>query len=189
MINSHSLNRKKETGIYVEILETHHHDNLPERHKVLVGLIKEDLNNWQEEDLGDIARDMRMSQDRLKNANDIKKTQKIQEDIIAKLDKLIKEKEDQLNGGGSGDADSSNRDVAPPTARPAAPLPDSGIDNVGGKGETDPRPFRKNNGLRIGAMQREQEARMQMIRPSFSPRHRLAIEAYYRKIADAASQK
>jgi len=38
-------------------------------------------------------------------------------------------------------------------------------------------------------MEREQESRIERITPTFSPRHRLAIESYYRKIAEAASKK
>jgi len=38
-------------------------------------------------------------------------------------------------------------------------------------------------------MEREQEQRIQRLTPAFSPRHRIAIESYYRKIADAAGQK
>lgn len=38
-------------------------------------------------------------------------------------------------------------------------------------------------------MEREQEQRIQRLTPSFSPRHRIAIESYYRKIADASSNK
>jgi hypothetical protein len=35
-------------------------------------------------------------------------------------------------------------------------------------------------------MEREQEGRVQRITPVFSPRHRMAIESYYRKIAEAS---
>lgn len=38
-------------------------------------------------------------------------------------------------------------------------------------------------------MDRDQERRIQRLTPSFSPRHRIAIESYYRKIAEAASKK
>jgi len=38
-------------------------------------------------------------------------------------------------------------------------------------------------------MDRDQEQRIERITPTFSPRHRLAIESYYRKLAEAAAKK
>lgn len=191
MINAHSLNRKKETARCVEILETHFHERLPERHKVLTHLIKEDLKLWDKDDLGDIARDMRQVQDNLHNADHITRTKKLQKEIIDRLDKMIKEKEDQLANANSlpeGDGD-GNGDAARRIAE-ATPLPDSGIHNNGGKGEVDNKKIKKNTGLyKSMTMEREMEQRFQRITPSFSPRHRLAIEAYYRKIAEASLKK
>jgi len=72
----------------------------PARYMSLLTLMIRDMYGWQDKDLGSIARKMDNVERRLDLARGGPKTQKIQKDIIARLDELIKEKENQGGGGG-----------------------------------------------------------------------------------------
>jgi len=74
----------------------------PARYMSLLKLMIVDMAGWQEKDLGAIARKMDNIERRLDLSRGGPKTQKIQKDVIARLDELIKEKEQQ-GGGGCGD--------------------------------------------------------------------------------------
>jgi hypothetical protein len=60
-----------------------------------------DMANWQDKDLGSIARKMDNVERRLDLSRGGPKTQKIQKEIVARLDELIKERENQGKGCGS----------------------------------------------------------------------------------------
>jgi hypothetical protein len=67
----------------------------PERYTVLAGLMKAEMEGWEKDDLGDIARRMHEVEDRLDIARGGPKTQQKQKEILALLDKKIKQLEDQ----------------------------------------------------------------------------------------------
>jgi hypothetical protein len=73
----------------------------PERYKWVSALMAVDMANWREKDLGAIARKMDNVERRLDLSRGGPKTQKLQKEIIARLDELIKEKENQNSGCGS----------------------------------------------------------------------------------------
>ena len=60
-----------------------------------------DMVSWQDKDLGWIARKMDNIERRLDLSRGGPKTQKLQKEVIARLDELIKEKENQNKGCGS----------------------------------------------------------------------------------------
>jgi hypothetical protein len=76
----------------------------PERYKIVGTLILLDMQTWKDKDLAAISRKMKVVEDRLQLARGGDKTQKIQKDIVARLDELIKELENkakkQQQGGG-----------------------------------------------------------------------------------------
>jgi len=67
----------------------------PERYKVVAALMHFDMVSWQDKDLSAIARKMDNIQRRLDLARGGKKTQKIQKEVVARLDEIIKELENQ----------------------------------------------------------------------------------------------
>jgi hypothetical protein len=67
----------------------------PERYKVVAALMHFDMVSWSDKDLAAIARKMDNVQRRLELARGGKKTQKMQKEILARLDELIKELENQ----------------------------------------------------------------------------------------------
>ncbi|HKB35582.1 MAG TPA: hypothetical protein VKD72_03955, partial [Gemmataceae bacterium] len=70
----------------------------PERYKVVAALMHFDMVSWQEKDLPAIARKMDNIQRRLDLARGGKKTQKLQKEVVARLDEIIKELENQQDG-------------------------------------------------------------------------------------------
>lgn len=104
------------------------------RQQALVSMMMFDIQNWGKDDLGDIGRDMGTIQDRLNLSNADGKTQKIQKEVVAKLDKFIKEQEDKANGGGDGKSgDGKTKPGQGSTLTPSGPAADSLV--MGGEGK------------------------------------------------------
>jgi len=72
----------------------------PERYKTVGALMLLDMLTWKEKDLNWIARKMDNSGRRLQLARGGPVTQKIQKDIVRRLDELIKELENKKKTGG-----------------------------------------------------------------------------------------
>jgi hypothetical protein len=73
----------------------------PERYKTVSALMVYDMLGWQEKDLGWIGRKMDNIERRLELARGGPTTQKMQKQVVARLDEMIKELENQQKGGGS----------------------------------------------------------------------------------------
>jgi len=77
-------------------------DDAPERYRMVAALMYFDMQSWKENDLGWIARKMSNIERRLELARGGAKTQKEQKEVVARLDEIIKELENQKkNSGGS----------------------------------------------------------------------------------------
>jgi len=97
-VAEHGLMLKKEANdSIVRLLDDV--PSAPERYKVVAALMHFDMVSWQEKDLNAIARKMDNIQRRLDLARGGKKTQKIQKEVVARLDEIIKELENQEGGG------------------------------------------------------------------------------------------
>lgn len=76
-----------------------------QRYSSLSMLMINDMETWNENDLGHINRRMREVADRLGNRQGGKVTQKLQKEILVRLDELIKEKENKdSDKGGTNDS-------------------------------------------------------------------------------------
>ena len=73
----------------------------PERYKMVAALMVFDMMTWKDKGLGSIARKMDNIERRLDLSRGGPKTQKLQKEVVARLDELIKEKENQGKGCGS----------------------------------------------------------------------------------------
>jgi hypothetical protein len=73
----------------------------PERYRMVAALMHFDMLTWQEKDLGWISRKMGVIKDRLDIARGGKKTQKMQKEVLVRLDEMIKEMENRAKSGGS----------------------------------------------------------------------------------------
>lgn len=76
----------------------------PERYKTIAVLMLMDMQTWKEKDLGSIARKMKNIERRLDLARGGPKTQKLQREVVRRLDEIIKklENEAKKKGGGGG---------------------------------------------------------------------------------------
>jgi len=73
----------------------------PERYKMVAALMHFDMLTWRDKDLGWIARKMDNIERRLELARGGPQTQKMQKEVVARLDELIKELENRNKNGGS----------------------------------------------------------------------------------------
>jgi hypothetical protein len=93
-----TLQKKEATDTISRLLEDM--ADAPERYKTVSALMLLDMQMWKEKkDLGAIARKMKVVEDRLTIARGGPQTQKIQKDIVDRLDELIKELENKNKGG------------------------------------------------------------------------------------------
>jgi len=72
----------------------------PDRYKTVSALMLLDMQTWKDKDLGAVARKMESVERRLDLARGGPQTQKLQKEVIARLDEIIKELENKLKSGG-----------------------------------------------------------------------------------------
>lgn len=99
MINAYKLNNKHEAIKWADNIINAFNQEIPVRYMDLAIIIKADAETWQEkqaDDLEDIAREMTKIKDRLDNKMGGPKTQELQKDVLNRLGKMIKDKEDAI---------------------------------------------------------------------------------------------
>jgi hypothetical protein len=99
----HALMLKDDADLAIDRLLVDVTDS-PERYRMVAALMHFDMVTWQDKDLGWIARKMDNIQRRLDLNRGGKHTQKIQKEVLVRLDEMIKEMENkqkqQQSGGG-----------------------------------------------------------------------------------------
>jgi hypothetical protein len=157
----------------------------PERYKMVAGLMFVDMLNWKEKDLGEIARKMDNIERRLDLARGGPQTQKIQKDVVARLDELIKKLENQCkgccqcNGGGCPSGGQGNGGGASPTS----PMNDSNIATNSGPGKVDDKKL-KGLAEQWGKLPEKERAKaMADLTRDMPARYREVIENYFKQIA------
>lgn len=145
LLNNFALNNKEEAAKYAKMLDDSFTSTLPTRYKALAYMMQRDLEQWTTDGLDDIARDMKKSADRLKDAKGGEKTQAVQKQIVDKLDRMIKEQEDKKNA--QANAQGKGEDGKPLPGTPAGQqgpqnAPDSVIMGGDGKGKVDEKKLR-----------------------------------------------
>jgi len=173
----------------------------PDRYRTVATLMLLDMETWRK-DLGNVARLMDNSERRLEVGRAGPETQKIQKEVIARLDELIKELENKAkaqqgncNGGGGGEC--PNGDSCPDGgnqktgngggANPKAPMRDSVIALNGGSGRVDIAKLNKlaeSWGKLPKAEQAKVSAEIEDLISGLSPVHRAAFERYWQEIHD-----
>jgi hypothetical protein len=148
-------------------------EDQPQRYVSLAGLMYEDLKALKDESLDHISRQMDDIKRRLDLGRTGPKVRKVEDDVIAALDKLIEEMEkqqQQQQGGGSGQQQSSN------------PAQESRIMQGRGPGDVDRKPIGSKSGWGDLPPKQRQEA-LQQIGKDFPSHYREVIEQYFRKLA------
>lgn len=172
---------QKEPGVKVIRRLLDDVEGQPQRYLAVAGMMLEDLNRLEEESLDHISRQMDDIQRRLDLGRTGPKVRKIEDDVVAALDKMIEELEKQQQQQSGGGAGSGN-------IRSASPAPDSRILGGRGPGDVD----RKNIGSKSGwgdlPPKQRQEA-LQQIGKDFPSHYREVIEQYFRKLAAEESPR
>jgi hypothetical protein len=164
----------------------------PERYKMVSALMVVDMANWQDKDLGSIARKMDNIERRLDLSRGGPKTQKLQKEVIARLDELIKERENQCNGqcnggncpGGGNPGSNPNN-----TTNPTTPQDDSHGGNGTGPGNVDPRRLKEIAQVWGKLPEKERARAMAELTRDMPPRYREVIEKYFKEISKSADNK
>jgi len=155
---------------------------LPRRYQSLAQLMLADLSGLKEESLDHISRQMNDVQRRLDLGHAGPKVRKVEDDVIAALDKLIKQKEEQQQQ--QQQQMQAQRDQQPGRGnrQPLQPLPDSM--RLTGKGPGDVT--HKNIGNKSGwgdLPPKQREEALQQIGKEFPAHYRDVVEQYFRKLA------
>jgi hypothetical protein len=149
-------------------------ENVPERYQVLANLMKMEMEGWKGEDLGYIARVMEDVARRLELARASKPTQIKEEEVIDKLDQLIKKMEEEQNkqkqpgpGGGSG----------PATNRPSNPADKPYTGGPRGQGRTD-KELQRVMELWGKLPEKDKARALEQIKRQFPPQYQQIIDEF-----------
>jgi hypothetical protein len=158
---------------------------LPERYEKLARLMQADMAPLKTDSLDEVARIMRNIENRLGLGRAGAIVRKEEEDVVAKLEKLIEELEKQQGGGGGGGGQGGQGGQGSGQgggANPSQPMADSGIASNKGPGNVDLKKHadRGNWGDLPPA---EREAALQNITKDLPAHYREVIEEYFRKLA------
>jgi hypothetical protein len=157
----------------------------PERHKMVAALMHFEMRQWRDKDLGWVTRKMGTIERRLDLSRGGPKTQRIQKEVVMRLDEIIKqlEKDCDCNGGncpngGNGNKPSNN-------VRSRNPQNDSNPGNGTGPGTVDPKRFKEVAQNWGNLPPKEREKAMIELTKDLPPRQREVIETYFKKLASS----
>jgi len=118
----------------------------PERYRMVAALMAFDIMTWKDKSLDEIGRKMDNIQRRLDLTRGGEKTQKQQKEVVARLDEMIKELENQskcqggcCNGGACPSGGQQGGDKPNNNTQASSPQNDSNGGNGSGPGQIDPK--------------------------------------------------
>jgi len=151
---------------------------IPKRFEVLAGLMEADLRPLKTDSLDEISRMMDDIERRLGFGRAGKRVRKEEDDVIAKLDKMIEELEKQAQQQSSASSRGGKQ--------PSQPMQDSMPGGGSGPGEVDQR----RTGIQSGwgnLPPKQREEALQQISKGLPSHYREVIEEYFRKLAREGS--
>ncbi|MFT7639482.1 MAG: hypothetical protein ACI9G1_001218 [Pirellulaceae bacterium] len=149
-------------------------ESIPFRYKSLANLMKADIAPLKTDSLDEIARLMDDIQRRLNFGRAGKTVRDQEENVVAKLDKMIEELEEQQKKGGASSPGAGSN--------PSKPMNDSQAGGGTGDGEVPSR--RTGNGSGWGNLPpKERQEALQQIAKELPAHFREVIQEYFRKIA------
>jgi hypothetical protein len=167
----------------------------PERYRMVAALMHLDMLTWQEKDLGWIARKMDNIQRRLDLKRGGKKTQKMQKEVLVRLDEMIKEIENKQknqgndpNGGNcpnGGDQPGSN----PGSDKSSKPQDDSRGGIANGTGQVDQKKVKEIAEVWGKLPEKERARALVELTRGLPARDRAVIEAYFKELAKKSSSR
>lgn len=195
-ICEHSLLSKQDAVQSVNRL-LHEAMDSPERYKTVGALLLLDMQSWKEKDLGAVARRMSNIERRLELARGGPQTQKLQKDVIARLDELIKELENKAkdcqgcNGGSCPNGGESQQPGNGGGQANKSPMQDSRLATNGGTGNLVQRKARDLAG-RWGSLPPQERARAERefeeLVSSMSLAHQEAYRAYFQRLLEQSAR-
>jgi hypothetical protein len=164
----------------------------PERYRMVAALMSFDMMTWREKDLDWIARKMDNIQRRLDLARGGKQTQKIQKQVLARLDEMIKELENKKNGNASGNGGSCPNGGQPGNnpnnnTRATSPQNDSNGGNGSGPGTVDPKKLKELAEVWGKLPEKERAKAMLQLTRDMDPRYCEAIENYFKGLTSRSN--
>jgi hypothetical protein len=190
-VAEHALTLKAEanrsiTGLLEDVVEA------PDRYKFVGLLMHYDMQSWKDKDLGAVARKMDNVERRLELSRGGPHTQKIQKEIVARLDEIIKELENQAKGSSqcnNGGCPNGGQPGNGGGNQPNTPMQDSQIAGASGPGNVDAKKL-KGLAEAWGKMPEKERAKaLQDIIKDMPPRHREITENYFKKLAKTESNQ
>lgn len=146
-------------------------EEVPERYLATAMGMRVMLENLKPEELDGIAHDMRDLRRRMELGRADSKVQDLEKSVLDRLQKMIKDlEEQQKNASSGGGAQSSN------------PAQDSSIMGGKGEGKVDAKAF-KSKEMWGNLPDKQREKAMQNIGREFPAHYRAAVEEYFRKMA------
>ncbi|MCU0875447.1 MAG: hypothetical protein MUE50_24210 [Pirellulaceae bacterium] len=148
---------------------------IPKRYELLAGLMEADLKPLKTDSLDEVSRMMDDIERRLGLGRAGKRVRTQEDDVIAKLDKMIEEMEKQAQQQQASSSAQGGK-------QPAKPMEDSQPGGGSGPGEVDQRrPGVRSDWGNLPPKQREEA--MQQISKGLPSHYRDVIEEYFRKMA------
>jgi hypothetical protein len=160
---------------------------IPVRYERVARLLRADITGLEEGSLDHIARRMRDITRRLDLGRAGPTTRQVQDGVVASLDRLIKELEDQQQQGASGAAGAGGG-AAGGQGGAATPMDDSRLAGGQGKGEVQAREVGSGDGWG-NLPPHAREAALQQIGREFPPHYREAIELYFKRLAAGSEDR
>jgi hypothetical protein len=156
-------------------------EDQPQRYVAVASMMYDDLKALKPESLDHISRQMDDIQRRLDLGRTGPKVRKVEDDVVAALDKLIEELEQQQQQQQQGGSSSGR-------LQPSNPASDSRIMGGRGPGEVDRKAIGAKSGWGDLPPKQRQEA-LQQIGKDFPSHYREVIEQYFRKLAGEEAAK
>lgn len=151
--------------------------NVPTRYATLAELMETDLEALEEKSLNEVSRLMSDAERRLNLGRGGERVQKVEEDIVARLDEIIKKLEAQQGGGGGGGGNGGGNQN-----QSGGPAGDSRVKGQTAPGEVDKKDIGNKAGW--GALPPKEQAKAKnIIDRELPPHYRNAIEQYLKKLA------
>jgi hypothetical protein len=165
----------------------------PERYKMVAALMFLDMHEWRDKDLADIGRKMNNIERRLELARGGPHTQKLQKEVVMRLDELIKKLENQAKGGGGGGGQGEQgcppggQQPGPSAGAPTAPQQDSYGGSNSGPGQVDPRKIKETVEAWGKLPEKERAKAMTELIRGMPPAYRQMIEEFYKRGASGGA--
>ena len=159
---------------------------VPVRYTAVATLMRADLEDIKDKSLDEISWKMDDVERRLGLGRAGEKVQKVESEIIAALDEIIKKLEEQQGGGGGGGGGQGNG-AQNNSNQSGSPAQDSQVKGATAPGQVDKKHFKDSGNW--GNLDDKERAKVKnLISRDFPAHYRQAVEEYFKKLANRESR-